>query len=143
MEFVHRFPRSAPRFHLAELEKDQQSKVKLTSSNMSADSDRSVSLVRAQGTSWLAKTHSLSVVLINRKIPFPKRFLGRKRSCRDLFSKSCSTSTTGCSTTSRQTVVCHVCSRADQEGKLKSATKDAVFISSGFKNWKDALEAFR
>ena len=99
--------RSAPRFHLAELGKDQQSKVKLTSSNTSADSDQSMSLVRARWTSWPAKTHSLSVVLINRKkFSFQSALSGRKRSCSDLFSQSGSTNTIGCTTTSRRTLSC-------------------------------------
>ena len=34
---------------------------------------------------------------------------------------------------SSDSLMCHVCSRADREGKLKSALKDAVFISSGYR----------
>lgn len=40
-------------------------------------------------------------------------------------------------------IFCFHCRKAEQEGKLKSATKDSSFISKGFVNWKDATEAFK
>jgi len=38
---------------------------------------------------------------------------------------------------------CHVCAKAEEEGKLKSNLKDSAFIQRGFCNWKDATEGFR
>ena len=38
--------------------------------------------------------------------------------------------------------LCFYCSKAEQEGKLRSATKDLSFISKKFTNWKDATDAF-
>lgn len=38
---------------------------------------------------------------------------------------------------------CHVCARAEEEGKLKANSKDLSFIQKGFTNWKDATEGFR
>ena len=38
---------------------------------------------------------------------------------------------------------CHVCAKAEEEGKLKANTKDLAFIQRGFSNWKDATERFR
>lgn len=40
-------------------------------------------------------------------------------------------------------VFCFHCRKAEQEGKLRSTTKDPSFISKGFVNWKDATEAFK
>ena len=39
--------------------------------------------------------------------------------------------------------LCFYCSKAEQEGKLRSTAKDLSFISKGFTNWKDATEAFK
>ena len=38
---------------------------------------------------------------------------------------------------------CHVCVKAEEEGKLKANSKDSAFIHRGFSNWKDATEGFR
>lgn len=40
-------------------------------------------------------------------------------------------------------VFCHICARAEKEGKLMANCKDSAFLSKGFSNWKDATEGFR
>ena len=37
-------------------------------------------------------------------------------------------------------VFCFHCSKAEQEGKLRTTTKDLSFISKGFVNWKEAFK---
>ncbi len=39
-------------------------------------------------------------------------------------------------------VLCFTCWKAEQEGKLRSTSKDQAFISRGFTNWKDGPECF-
>lgn len=38
---------------------------------------------------------------------------------------------------------CFYCCKAEQEGKLRNTTKDLLFISKCFVDWKDATEAFK
>ena len=40
-------------------------------------------------------------------------------------------------------VFCHVCAKVEEEGILKSTSKDLAFIKKGYTNWKDATESFR
>ena len=44
---------------------------------------------------------------------------------------------------SADVVFCHVCAKADEQGKLKASSKDLAFLRKGFTNWKDATEGFR
>ncbi len=44
---------------------------------------------------------------------------------------------------STDTAVCHICARADEQGKLKASSKDLAFLRKGFTNWKDGTEGFR
>ena len=45
----------------------------------------------------------------------------------------------------RDLAFCHICSRAENTGKLmpNSSCKDEAFLSCGFFNWKDATQGFR
>lgn len=38
---------------------------------------------------------------------------------------------------------CHICGRAEQDGKLKAGSKEQAFLLKGFCNWKDATDCFR
>ena len=40
-------------------------------------------------------------------------------------------------------VLCHVCMKAEEEGKLKANSKDLAFLQKGFTNRMDAMEGFR
>lgn len=76
--------------------------------------------------------------------PFPKRPFGKNAAVQRTFQASWFDKFKWLHyDESADSVVCHLCSRAHHEGKLKSATKDSAFISSGFKNWKDATTGFR
>ena len=39
-------------------------------------------------------------------------------------------------------VFCHVCAKVEEEGILKSTSKDLAFIKEGYTNWKDVTESF-
>ena len=43
---------------------------------------------------------------------------------------------------SSDSAFCHICVKAEGEGKLKASSKDITFIQKGFTNWKDAMEGF-
>ena len=44
---------------------------------------------------------------------------------------------------SRDVVFCYLCKQASQQNKLKATCVDAAFISRGYCNWKDAINAFK
>ena len=37
---------------------------------------------------------------------------------------------------------CHICAKAEEEGKLKANSKNSAFLRRGFSNWKDVTEGF-
>ena len=43
---------------------------------------------------------------------------------------------------SSDSAFCHICAKAEGEGKLKTSSKDLLFIQKGFTKWKDATEGF-
>ena len=43
---------------------------------------------------------------------------------------------------SNDVVFCHICMKANAEGKLRCKSLDPSFVSQGFSNWKDATMLF-
>ena len=79
-----------------------------------------------------------------RKFSFPKRSFGKSNVVKRSFQATWFDKFAWLHyDESNDLAFCHLCSRAETEGKLKAKTKDDAFVCKGFSNWKDAMEGFR
>ena len=78
-----------------------------------------------------------------KKFIFPKREFGQKKERRSFRAEWCEKYPWLHYDLKRDVALCHLCMRADQEGKFLASTKrDAAFLSKGFTYWKEATTAF-
>ncbi len=75
---------------------------------------------------------------------FPKRKFGKKQEVLRVFQRCWFAKWNWLHYSEvEDSVLCFTCWKAEQEGKLRSTSKDQAFISRGFTNWKDGPECFR
>ena len=94
------------------------------------------------------ETHSVSRCLDKphqpRSFAFPCRMFGKKNPVKRVFRSDWYKKWRWLHyDEASDSALCFYCSKAEQEGKLRSTAKDLSFISKGFTNWKDATEAFK
>lgn len=79
-----------------------------------------------------------------RTISFPKRSFGKTRVVQVAFKATWFDKWTWIHyDESTDNAFCHICTKAEEEGKLKAKSKDLAFLQRGFSNWKDATDSFR
>lgn len=75
---------------------------------------------------------------------FPKREFGQKNPVRRAFQSSWFSKWPWIHyDEALDSAFCFTCARAEEQGKLRSGSRDLSFLSKGFSNWKDGTESFK